>query len=147
LDNICFGKVFMRPRSSGSFVLLLPTELASVEAKIKKKAPVRLFTQSHSPTTQGRGGLSTPTRPTWITSNAMMMKPEYLGAWHLIEMSTWERDFIDLERLVFSFAGWDEGDDVSGRGWAVAHGNSREGWFGFHLGDESTFKATRKKTA
>lgn len=77
----------------------------------------------------------------------MKMKPEYLGTWRLTEMSTWERDYIDLERLVFSFAGWDEGDDVSGWGWAVARCNSMEGWFGFHLGDESTFEAKRKKTA
>ncbi len=112
----------------------------------------------------------------------MKMKSEYLGTWRLTEMSTWERDFIDLvapgrltvkrngtgtfafgaieaeidcriekvdghERLAFSFAGWDEGDDVSGRGWAVARGNSMAGWFGFHLGDEATFKAKRKKTA
>ena len=48
------------------------------------------------------------------------------------------------ERLAFSFAGWDEGDDVSGRGWAVAEGNRMEGWFSFHLGDESTFKAEKK---
>jgi len=26
----------------------------------------------------------------------MKMKPEYLGTWRLTEMSTWERDFIDL---------------------------------------------------
>jgi hypothetical protein len=30
----------------------------SVEAKIEKKAPARLFTQSYSPTTRGRGGLA-----------------------------------------------------------------------------------------
>ncbi|MCX7002817.1 MAG: hypothetical protein NTV22_06035 [bacterium] len=54
------------PRFSGLFVLLLPTELASVEAKIEKKALARLFTQSYSPTTRGRGGLSTPTRPIYV---------------------------------------------------------------------------------
>lgn len=50
----------------------------------------------------------------------------------------------DQERLAFSFAGWDEGDDVSGRGWVVANGDRMEGWFSFHLGDESTFKAEKK---
>ena len=51
----------------------------------------------------------------------------------------------DKEILAFSFAGWNEGDDVSGRGWAVANGNNMEGWFGFHFGDDSTFKAERRK--
>ena len=51
----------------------------------------------------------------------------------------------DQERLVFTFVGWDEGDAVSGRGWAIVDGNKMEGWFGFHLGDESTFKAEKKK--
>ena len=50
------------------------------------------------------------------------------------------------EMIAFSFAGWDEGDEVSGRGWAIVEGNSMDGWFGFHLGDDSTFKAERKKT-
>lgn len=52
--------------------------------------------------------------------------------------------FADEERLAFSFADWDEGDEESGRGWAVVDGNSMDGWFSFHLGDESTFKAKRK---
>ena len=52
----------------------------------------------------------------------------------------------DKERLMFSFAGWDEGADISGSGWAVADGNRMEGWFRFHLGDDSTFKAEKKKT-
>jgi hypothetical protein len=51
----------------------------------------------------------------------------------------------DSERLSFSFAGFDEGDEASGRGWAVVKGNQMEGWFSFHLGDESTFKAIRSK--
>jgi hypothetical protein len=53
--------------------------------------------------------------------------------------------FADREQLSFSFAGFDEGDEVSGRGWVVVDGNSMDGWFSFHLGDESTFKAARKK--
>jgi hypothetical protein len=54
--------------------------------------------------------------------------------------------FADRERLSFSFAGFDEGDEVSGRGWAVVDENSMNGWFSFHLGDESTFKAERKRS-
>lgn len=49
------------------------------------------------------------------------------------------------ERLAFSFAGWDEGDEVNGRGWGTLNGTNMEGWFCFHLGDESTFKAQKKK--
>jgi hypothetical protein len=99
--------------------------------------------------------------------------------WRLIEMSTWDKDFIDLvapghihlksngtgtmvfgavegevdcriephgtkERLAFSFDGSDEGDDLSGRGWAEISGNDMRGWFAFHMGDETTFKANRK---
>ena len=47
--------------------------------------------------------------------------------------------------LAFSFAGWDEGDDVNGRGWANVIGAKMEGWFCFHLGDESTFKAVKRR--
>ena len=54
-------------------------------------------------------------------------------------------NLADQERLVFSFVGWDEGDEVSGRGWAIANRSRIEGWFGFHLGDESTFRAEKQK--
>ncbi len=49
----------------------------------------------------------------------------------------------DCEQLAFSFAGFDEGDEASGRGWATVKGNQMEGWFSFHMGDQSTFKAKR----
>jgi hypothetical protein len=45
------------------------------------------------------------------------------------------------ERLAFSFMGWDEGDEISGRGWAEVSGNHMSGWIAFHGGDETTFKA------
>ena len=50
----------------------------------------------------------------------------------------------ETERLEFSFAGSDERDEVFGRGWATVNGNQMAGWFSFHLGDESTFRAERK---
>ena len=50
------------------------------------------------------------------------------------------------ERLSFSFEGWDEGDDISGRGWAEISEDKMSGWFGFHMGDDTTFKALRKST-
>jgi len=110
----------------------------------------------------------------------MMIDSEYVGAWRIAEMSTWDKDYIDLvapghltvksngtgtfvfgvvdaeldcrmeqagdrERLAFSFAGFDEGDEVNGRGWAEVAGNKMNGWFAFHGGDDSTFKARKKK--
>lgn len=54
------------------------------------------------------------------------------------------QNFGDREQLSFSFAGFDEGDEVTGRGWTVVYGSIMNGWFSFHLGDESTFKAERK---
>ena len=46
-------------------------------------------------------------------------------------------------RVAFSFEGFDEGDEVSGRGWARVEGRELKGWFAFHLGDESEFRARR----
>ena len=50
----------------------------------------------------------------------------------------------DIERLEFTWAGYDESDPVCGRGWAVIEGNELQGRLYFHLGDDSWFKATRK---
>jgi hypothetical protein len=44
----------------------------------------------------------------------------------------------------FSWDGDDEGDQVSGRGWAsVVDGETIEGQVLFHLGDDSSFRAKR----
>ncbi len=51
----------------------------------------------------------------------------------------------EVEQLNFSFAGFDEGDEISGRGWAKVDGNKMIGWFGFHQGDDSTFEAKKSK--
>ncbi len=53
-----------------------------------------------------------------------------------IEISTGQK------QLAFSFAGWDEGDEVSGRGWARVDNGKMTGWFAFNGGHESTFEAT-----
>jgi len=50
-----------------------------------------------------------------------------------------------IELLAFSFTGWDEGEDASGRGWAEISGDNMSGWIGFHMGDDTTFKALRRK--
>ena len=50
------------------------------------------------------------------------------------------------EHLAFTFAGSDENEETSGRGWAVAITKNRlEGEVYFHLGDYSTFNARREK--
>jgi hypothetical protein len=50
------------------------------------------------------------------------------------------------ERLSFSFAGWDEGEDICGRGWAEISGDTMSRWIGFHLGDDTTSKAFKTKS-
>lgn len=45
----------------------------------------------------------------------------------------------------FTWEGNDEMDSAKGRGWAVNDGDDIEGMLFFHQGDESGFKAKRKK--
>jgi hypothetical protein len=45
------------------------------------------------------------------------------------------------ERIEFSFVGQDEGDDVSGRGWAVLEGDQLRGRICLYDGEESGFLA------
>jgi len=45
----------------------------------------------------------------------------------------------------FTFEGSDEGDQVSGRGWAKIEGKQMVGQIVFHLGDESGFTAKKIK--
>jgi hypothetical protein len=49
----------------------------------------------------------------------------------------------DVEILEFSWEGQDENDSALGRGWAVINGDSLEGRFYFHLGDDSWLKASK----
>ena len=48
-----------------------------------------------------------------------------------------------LPAIEFSFQGMDEGDEVSGRAWAVLEGDKLRGRFFFHMGDDSSFAAER----
>jgi hypothetical protein len=48
-----------------------------------------------------------------------------------------------LPAVEFSFDGNDEGDRISGRGWAVLTENALRGRLFLHEGDESAFSATR----
>ena len=52
-----------------------------------------------------------------------------------------ERD--NRDGVEFTFSGSDEGDRVSGRGWAVLDGRKLRGRIYFHQGDDSGFVARR----
>ena len=62
---------------------------------------------------------------------------------------TGELDYREADRdgrpgAEFSWQGSDEGDDVSGRGWAALDPDGTlEGHIYFHLGDDSAFRAER----
>ena len=47
----------------------------------------------------------------------------------------------DGGRASFTFVGFDEGDEVTGRGWAEATGAKLAGQIKFHQGDKSKFAA------
>jgi len=49
-----------------------------------------------------------------------------------------------LPAIEFSFEGFDEGDEVMGRGWAVLDGERLRGRLYFHQGDDSSFVAERE---
>ncbi|MFC1835503.1 hypothetical protein ACFL2Q_12325, partial [Thermodesulfobacteriota bacterium] len=49
----------------------------------------------------------------------------------------------DQERIEFSFLGMDEGDEVSGRGWAALEDDRLRGRIYFHYGEESGFVAAK----
>ena len=46
--------------------------------------------------------------------------------------------------MEFSFVGVDEGDEVSGRGWALFDGERLRGRIYFHDGEESGFVAEKR---
>jgi hypothetical protein len=49
-----------------------------------------------------------------------------------------------LPGIDFSFQGFDEGDEVIGRGWAILQGEQLQGRLFFHQGDDSSFVAQRE---
>ena len=50
-------------------------------------------------------------------------------------------------RVVFTFEGFDEGDEVSGRGWAKLDGDRLNGKILFHMGEKSGFVARKSAKA
>lgn len=56
----------------------------------------------------------------------------------------WRGD-AEGKRVDFSFEGFDEGDEISGRGRAHLDGTTLTGRIFFHLGDESGFMARKSR--
>ena len=50
-----------------------------------------------------------------------------------------------LPGIEFSFQGFDEGDEVMGRGWAMLQKGQLQGRLFFHQGDDSSFVAQREQ--
>ena len=48
-----------------------------------------------------------------------------------------------LPAIEFSFEGFDEGDRISGRGWAICEGERLRGRLFFYQSDDSAFTASR----
>ena len=69
------------------------------------------------------------------------------GGFHFgcVEVSLDWRYDASIDRVDFTFEGSDEGDPVSGRGWAKIEGKQLVGQIVFHLGDESGFKARKRR--
>lgn len=84
-----------------------------------------------------------------------------LGTWRIVETELWDLDDFDLSEpayltlepkghgrlgllaIEFSFEGSDEGDQISGRGWAILDGEQLRGQLFIHHGDDSGFTAAR----
>lgn len=56
-------------------------------------------------------------------------------------------DFGTQPRLEFTFQGFDEGDPISGRGWATVSGSEMTGRIFIHHGDDFPFKAVKTSPA
>ena len=77
----------------------------------------------------------------------LTLEPDGLGALRLLAIGA-DVDYRIVERdgrpsVEFSFEGSDEGDQISGRGWAILDGEQLRGRLFFHQGDESAFTASR----
>lgn len=89
----------------------------------------------------------------WDRDTIDMVEPGFIefdrdgtGQFGFIAVSGW-LDCRPIERdgrpgVEFTWEGLDEGDQVSGRGWAaLADGRTIEGHLFFHLGEDSSFRA------
>ena len=81
--------------------------------------------------------------------NGVVSADSRLCEFHLILVYGW-MDWRYLSRdgkpaVEFSWEGIDEGNQCSGRGWAVLEGDGLAGRLFFHGGDDSGFTAERQK--
>ena len=77
----------------------------------------------------------------------LILEPDGLGALRLLAIEA-DLDYRIVERdgcaaVEFSFEGSDEGDQISGRGWAILDGEQLRGRLFLHRGDDSGFTAGR----
>jgi hypothetical protein len=83
-----------------------------------------------------------------VTQASLSLKPAGVGQIALIAIEA-QLDYRVVMRdglpgIEFSFEGFDEGDEVFGRGWAVLDEDQLRGRLFFHQGDDSSFVAQRK---
>ena len=81
----------------------------------------------------------------------LTLEPEGHGRIGLLAIEA-ELDYRVVQRdglpaVEFSFEGSDEGDRISGRGWAILDGEQLRGHLFIHQGDDSGFTAARGKTS
>ena len=50
---------------------------------------------------------------------------------------------VNANRVEFTWSGFDEGDEMNGRGFAEIESDELRGHFYIHLGDDSAFRAVR----
>jgi hypothetical protein len=83
-----------------------------------------------------------------VTPATLSLKPNHAGrlAFIAIEAQLDYRVVVrdGLPAVEFTFDGFDEGDHVTGRGWAVLEGERLRGRLFFHQGDDSSFVAERQ---
>ena len=94
----------------------------------------------------------------WDVSDLDLMAPAHLaleprghGRLGLLAIEA-ELDYRVVQReglpaVEFSFEGSDEGDRISGRGWAILDGERLRGHLFIHQGDDSGFAAARANTS
>lgn len=81
----------------------------------------------------------------------LTLEPKGHGSLGLLAIEA-ELDYRVVQRdglpaIEFSFEGSDEGDRISGRGWAILDGERFRGHLFIHQGDDSGFTAARGNTS
>lgn len=84
----------------------------------------------------------------WDKNAIDLVEPGYIefgnrksGLLHLICIYADIHYQINNDKVMFSFRGDDEGDPISGRGWAKIKNDDLQGLIFIHHGDESSFSA------